>query len=149
HTFCCPSTDGINCLSEQNARTGTTCIGKIDSTDPRVQTNPTLLTEANKICGQWAMKDLDCPSAGCYGFSFTLNGYTGDDAYHQPTPVPFPQSNTDPKNPQGAPDWTTTFANTTTSPDNKGGRASAPIIRCRTAPPAPSRSRGRALATDH
>ena len=43
-------------------------------------------------CGQWAVKDVDFPDAGAYGFSFTLpQGFTNDDngLFHRPKPTTF------------------------------------------------------------
>ncbi|MFO1058442.1 MAG: hypothetical protein U1E53_15925 [Dongiaceae bacterium] len=41
--------------------------------------------DCDNICGKWAVKDLDCPSAGCIGFGFTL-----------PTPFNLPVSSARP-----------------------------------------------------
>ena len=43
-------------------------------------------------CKIWAVKDLDCPKAGCFGFSFTLpKGFVAKDQYQRPDPEPFPK----------------------------------------------------------
>jgi cell migration-inducing and hyaluronan-binding protein len=132
---------------------GNSCVSNLQPNDPRVLANASLKAEADYICGNWAMKDLDCPKAifgnssnfiggGCYGFSFTLPGNFNADGManrvlHRPPPDPFPNGIPDPKH---APDWMTTFANTTTLPDSKSGEARAPTRRCRTAPrPHPKR----------
>jgi cell migration-inducing and hyaluronan-binding protein len=91
---------------------------------------------ANEVCGNWAVKDLDCPpaiverkdnndvwiSGGCPGFSFTLpsspSDFSADDKYHRPKPQPFPLDNSN----QGQPWWTTKFMRTLTLPDKTGGR---------------------------
>jgi len=122
HTFCCPSADSKTCSADME--TGPYCIGNLQSSNPIVKANSNMAGEANYVCQNWAMKDLDCPAVitnngawtggGCYGFSFTLNGYTADDSYHRPAPVPFPEDTAN----QGAPNWKTTFANTKTPPDN-------------------------------
>ncbi|MEQ8501720.1 MAG: hypothetical protein RIB84_20130 [Sneathiellaceae bacterium] len=45
----------------------------------------------DKICSDWAVKDLDCPQGGCLGFSFTMPaGFKADDKDHRPAPEPFP-----------------------------------------------------------
>lgn len=121
HTFCCPSLDGQTCAEAKEASSANSCVGALKESDPLVLANPKMKDEADKICRTWAMKDLDCPAAGCFGFSFTLNGYTADSVYHRPDPISFPTSNADPKNPQGAPDWTTGFDNTKKAPDNASG----------------------------
>ena len=51
-------------------------------------------TQCDKACGQWAVKDVDFPDAGAYGFSFTLppsSGFSTDDngAFHRPLPTTF------------------------------------------------------------
>jgi hypothetical protein len=64
---------------------GTTCGCVLDSKDP-------LFSQCTKACGQWAVKDVDFPDAGAYGFSFTLpQGFTNDDLglFHRPTPTTF------------------------------------------------------------
>lgn len=51
-----------------------------------------LFSQCTKACGQWAVKDVDFPDAGAYGFSFTLpQGFTNDDLglFHRPTPTTF------------------------------------------------------------
>ncbi len=144
HTFCCPSSDSATCTS--SVSTATSCIGALKSTDPLVVANPKMKAEADTICKAWGMKDLDCPAGGCYGFTFTLNGYTADSTYHRPAPVAFPEANSDPSNPQGAPNWTTKFSNTATLPDSGAGAASAPIRPCRIAPSRRTHQRAHAKA---
>jgi hypothetical protein len=102
-------------------------------------------TEAGIICGSAAVKDLDCPKEGCYGFSFTLpEEFVADDTIaspqkHRPQPVDFPMT----KMPKSQPDWTTMFDRTTKAPDsapggtpgdtcyypNLPGSASCPIVK--------------------
>ncbi len=103
-----------------------TCVSALASTDPLVAVNKNMATEAGIICGSAAVKDLDCPADGCYGFSFTLTGGAGgfvaDDTIaspqkHRPQPVDFPSM----PMAQSQPDWTTMFKNTTTAPDNTPG----------------------------
>ena len=117
HTFCCPSADGPGVKTVTCNTAGPYCRGNLQSSNPIVKANSKLTAEADYICQNWAMKDLDCPAAGCYGFSFTLKGYTADDSYHRPAPVEFPATNTN----QGAPNWLTTFDQTKTPPDSKSG----------------------------
>jgi len=72
--------------------------------------------EANDTCKTWAVKDRDCPVAGCLGFAFTLpSGTNGFSAMNQgqavrPQPQEFPTKTT--------PGWMTKFVNTSTPPDN-------------------------------
>ena len=64
---------------------GTTCGCALASTDP-------LFSQCTKACGQWAVKDVDFPDSGAYGFSFTLpQGFSadGNGAFHRPTPTTF------------------------------------------------------------
>jgi hypothetical protein len=66
---------------------GTTCgcALTLDANDP-------FKTQCDKACGQWAVKDVDFPDAGAYGFSFTLpQTFSPDDKgqVHRPTPQNF------------------------------------------------------------
>jgi cell migration-inducing and hyaluronan-binding protein len=97
-----------------------------------------LKAESDAVCGNWAVKDLDCTpivkdnagkviGGGCYGFSFTLPaGFRADNSNHRPTPASFPVENE--HNLQGHPDWTTKFLNTTKAPDATGGRCFYPKL---------------------
>lgn len=109
-TFCKPN--------PSNARE---CISALPANDPLIQANGKFGQEADAVCRNWAMKDLDCPIDGCRGFSFTLGPkFIANDKHWRPQPHPFPTSN--PFNSQGHPDWTTKFLRTPTSPDRNGGR---------------------------
>ncbi|MGH7815740.1 MAG: hypothetical protein ACREQI_17265 [Candidatus Binataceae bacterium] len=63
---------------------------------PVLTADSTLAADCSAICSKWAVKDLDCPDDGCYGFGVTLpSGFT--DAINaipaptsQPTPACFP-----------------------------------------------------------
>jgi cell migration-inducing and hyaluronan-binding protein len=87
--------------------------------DPLLIANPALENEVNKVCGTWAVKDLDCPKDGCFGFSFKLpSGFKTDATIagptpHRPAPAKFPDTSA-----PGQPDWTAKFERTTTAPDN-------------------------------
>lgn len=128
--FCCPSTDGKTCDTSGSA-SASKCIGNLKSTDPIALANPSMTVEADYVCQNWAMKDLDCPKAtfknnalvsgGCYGFSITLpDDFVADglanQANHRPIPQSFPEGPIG-----GAPDWSTKFANTATLPDSQSG----------------------------
>ena len=64
---------------------GTACVSALSDTDPLVIANPKMQAEAGIICGSAAVKDLDCPKDGCYGFSFTLpKGFVADDTIASP-----------------------------------------------------------------
>jgi cell migration-inducing and hyaluronan-binding protein len=93
---------------------GDKCVGNVSERDPRfwvvgghVTYGP---TEANAICGQWAVKDLDCPISGCLGFQFKLGSdFNADAKPDAPSPHrPKPKSYQD----------ATQFTRTTTVPDN-------------------------------
>jgi hypothetical protein len=84
--------------------------------------NPFYKNVCKNICEHWAVKDLDCPKGGCYGFKFTMpqgspQAFEAKDQMERPRPVVYP---TDPSNP-----WATIdFVGTKTMPDdksNKGG----------------------------
>jgi hypothetical protein len=105
-TFCTPS--------------GTSCTGALGvGYSTLLKEDPDLTTEATETCETWAVKDRDCPVAGCFGFAFTLpsgtNGFSpsgqGQAARPQPQPFPITTAAT------GKPDWMTKFDNTLTKPD--------------------------------
>jgi hypothetical protein len=94
--------------------TGTTCgcALTLDAKDP-------FKTQCDKACGQWAVKDVDFPDAGAYGFSFTLpQGFSPDDngQFHRPTPTTFATQTVEPNF-----NWLTTLQlDKTTVPVNGG-----------------------------
>ena len=97
--------------------TNKTCGSALDPEDRN-------FSQSVAVCKEWAVKDLDCPPAGCYGFSFTIpkTGFTADATLtnpspHRPAPVAFPS---DAKN-QGTPTWLVKFLQTTKSPDATNG----------------------------
>jgi len=64
------------------------------------------------ICENWAVKDLDCPKDGCFGFKFTMppEGFEAKDQMERPRPAVYPSGPTDP--------WTKIqFVGTSTEPD--------------------------------
>jgi hypothetical protein len=87
--------------------------------DPLLSANPGLEKVANMVCGTWAVKDLDCPKDGCFGFSFKLPAAFVADATiagptpHRLAPNKFPETGA-----SGQPDWKTKFELTKTEPDN-------------------------------
>ncbi|HEY5204611.1 MAG TPA: hypothetical protein VIJ63_08440 [Roseiarcus sp.] len=99
---------------------GDGCVGNVAQSDPRfLALNGDLNygpQEANEICQDWAIKDLDCPPSGCLGFQFTLPATFKADATlaapspHRPKPQPFPTS-------------ATAFTRTWGAPDDKPGGA--------------------------
>lgn len=106
---------------------GGKCVSALDSKDPILVANPSLQNEANEVCGRWAVKDLDCPAKGCFGFSFTLSAdrFKADATIdkptpHRPLPTVFPTVA-----PLGwsQPDWMTQFEPTETLPDKAQGGA--------------------------
>jgi cell migration-inducing and hyaluronan-binding protein len=104
--------------------TGTTsCTGAVTPTDPLAIADPDIINQANAVCAQWAVKDLDCPPSGCYGFSFTIpsTGFIADATInnpspHRPSPVSFPATAQ-----TGKPDWLVKFVGTTLNPDATAG----------------------------
>jgi cell migration-inducing and hyaluronan-binding protein len=116
HTFC--SEDG-----EKEA--GKSCGCALKDSDPLVKANPSLKQECKKVCGTWAVKDLDFPRDGAWGFSFKLPSRFNPDAtiehptLHRPQPESFPKDDlTD-----SEPNWLTTFKrpNEKLKPDSKSG----------------------------
>lgn len=91
------------------------CGSKLASADPGKEplllADPALAKEADAVCRTWAVKDLDCPAAGCFGFAFTLPaGFEARDQGQaaRPTPAAFPSTG----------DFATRFLNTKIVPDN-------------------------------
>ncbi|WP_245269988.1 G8 domain-containing protein [Nitrobacter hamburgensis] len=91
------------------------CGSKLAASDPRKEpllvADPALAKEADAVCKTWAVKDLDCPSAGCFGFSFTLPaGFSAQDQGQaaRPAPIAFPETG----------EFATRFLNTKLVPDN-------------------------------
>ena len=93
---------------------GDKCVGNVSERDPRFWVMGRHVTygpqEANAVCSQWAVKDLDCPASGCLGFQFTLPSTFVADATpeapspHRPKPTSYPE--------------TIQFTRTTTVPDD-------------------------------
>jgi hypothetical protein len=77
-TFCKFSSDGKQCVSA------------VANTDPLLTANPKLQGDISAACGTWAVKDLDCPKDGCFGFSFTLPADFKTGEYKRPDPTLFP-----------------------------------------------------------
>ena len=106
---------------------GTACVSALSDTDPLVvaDKNVDMQAEAGVICGSAAVKDLDCPKDGCYGFSFALpKGFVADDTIaspqkHRPQPEEFPAA----PMAKSQPDWTSMFEKTTKAPDSAAGGA--------------------------
>jgi hypothetical protein len=103
---------------------GSACVSALTPDDPLVKANPEIVKQANAVCKEWAVKDLDAPPKGAYGFSVTIpnTGFTADATLdrpspHRPAPAPFPP---DDKN-QGKPSWLVEFLGTTLTPDSKAG----------------------------
>lgn len=94
HTFC--------------TKSGDSCVSTLPKYDP-------LKAHYDRVCG-WAVKDLDCPADGCYGFQFTLpaadifnaDATPDNPSPHRPQPTAFPAS-----------DWGTQFVQTSVQPDSE------------------------------
>lgn len=109
HGFCTP--DGV----------GGACVSTLAKSDARK-------TDYDAVCGQWAVKDLDCPRSGCYGFTFTIpeKGFEQTATVANPTPhrlqpSEFPMAAPEVKE-QGKPTWLVKFLNTTLEPDQTKGQ---------------------------
>jgi hypothetical protein len=61
---------------------------------PLIMTDPTFKAECDAVCGTWAVKDLDCPDSGCFGFTVKM----ADDFtyFNQAPPVPLPTPDAQP-----------------------------------------------------
>jgi hypothetical protein len=108
HQFCTPT-------GAQGA-----CVSTLPAKDPRKK-------DYDAVCGQWAVKDLDCPRSGCYGFTFTIpdTGFDPRAMVANPTPyrlqpAEFPTKPAEVEK-QGKPTWLVKFLGTTLPPDSTAG----------------------------
>ncbi len=110
HTFCAMDTNS-NCA----------CALKDD--DPMVLANPGIKASCNRVCGHWAVKDMDCPIGGCYAVGITMGAdFVADDVQRRPQPTAFPGPTVMSLAPgSGDRGWETLFSRTTTLPDGKPG----------------------------
>jgi hypothetical protein len=106
---------------------GESCGSALTASDPLVKANPDFAAQTAGVCKEWAVKDLDCPPKGCYGFSFTIpkEGFKADATVenpspHRPAPEPFPSE--DKNKEQGKPTWLVKFLRTTVEPDQSKGQ---------------------------
>jgi hypothetical protein len=102
------------------------CKSALTADSPLAKFNPALVKESERVCSNWAVKDLDCPSTGCLGFRFTIpsNGFAADATMDKPTPHrPFPTSFPANGDNQGSPNWQVKFA-----PGSNPGQCSYPKI---------------------
>jgi hypothetical protein len=96
------------------ARAGGACESTLKTGDP-------LKPHYDAVCKTWAVKDLDCPAKGCYGFQFTLPAsdiFKADATIDHPSPhrpKPFATVNA---NGNLEPDWLTQFLRTKVPPDS-------------------------------
>jgi len=121
-----PATSGATCkpatFCARDPAKKQACAARLDPNDPLLQADKDFGAQADKACSQWAVKDLDCPPVGCYGFQFTLpNGFIPNaqidkPSPHRPAPVSFPSTAS------GAPDWSVRFLSTTHPPDSTQGQ---------------------------
>jgi hypothetical protein len=91
------------------------CVSTLPDKDP-------LKAHYDRVCRSWAVKDLDCPAEGCYGFQFTLPAsdiFKADATPDHPSPHrPVPSMFLD-MHQTGKPDWLTEFVRTAEPPDSK------------------------------
>jgi cell migration-inducing and hyaluronan-binding protein len=106
---------------------GNACVTALTKDSPAVKANPDVLVQAGKACSRWAMKDLDCPRKGCFGFAFKLpDGFAanGQGQAARPTPISFADA-------QGKNIWPVTkFLRTTTVPDKSEPNAAYTPYSC-------------------
>src|SRR5258708_39522330 len=57
---------------------------------PVQNTDMAFKTSAGKVCGTWAVKDLDCPKDGCLGFGVKLSGKFEEEIRRNPPKPPAP-----------------------------------------------------------
>jgi hypothetical protein len=69
--------------------TASSCSCALKPTDPTY--TPSIFAQCQAACSTWSVKDLDCPDAGCYGFSVTLpSSFSNATHITPPTPSCFP-----------------------------------------------------------
>lgn len=84
-------------------------VSGVTPSDPRLAANASLWNTCDQTCKTWAVKDIDCPPKGCYGFVLTMpQKFVADDTYHRPDPVQYPT-------------WNRRFDNTAVAPDKTNG----------------------------
>jgi hypothetical protein len=99
---------------------GDKCVSALEPGNPLIAANARFKAQNDKVCQNWAVKDLDCPADGCLGFSFTLPSNFEEDGgyqYHRPDPESFPAGDDS----QGKPNWSTKFTGSPLAPDDKSG----------------------------
>jgi len=85
------SNDGLCKPSSFCDWNGNSCACSASAADyPLITTDATFQSECNAVCKTWAVKDLDCPSGGCFGLAINLPDSLQPAA--TPTPSCFPQS---------------------------------------------------------
>jgi len=97
---------------------GDKCVSALEPGNPLIAANARFKAQNDKVCQNWAVKDLDCPADGCLGFSFTLPSNfeaDGGHQYHRPDPGSFPAGDDS----QGKPNWSTKFTGSPLAPDDK------------------------------
>jgi cell migration-inducing and hyaluronan-binding protein len=112
---------GPKTFCDWESATSTKCVSNLVESgpkkDPLLVANPLLKKEADAVCQAWAVKDLDCPAEGCFGFSFTLKKETfkadGTGQRWRPNPDDFKADT--------FPAWATKFSPTDKVPDDKSG----------------------------
>ena len=65
--------------------TSGSCSCALKITDPTY--TPSIYKQCQTACSEWAVKDIACPDAGCYGFGVTLPDAFSN-ANHVPPPSP-------------------------------------------------------------
>jgi hypothetical protein len=68
------------------------CGCNLKSNDPMLLANPNLKKECDDACGTWAVKDLDCPLGGCFGFGVRLPASFDPSQGTRPAAACFPQT---------------------------------------------------------
>ncbi len=78
------------------------CGCSLTEKDPLAIFNKNFLKVCAEVCNTWAVKQIDCPDAGCLGFSFKLpDGFKALGQYKRPPPKSFAAAQ---------PPWTKLFA---------------------------------------
>jgi hypothetical protein len=87
--------------------TSGSCGCSLKSTDATY--TPSIFKQCQTACSEWAVKDIACPDAGCYGFGVTMpSAFSNATHLTPPAPTCFPNTS----------DWNEGFAAST---NNSGG----------------------------
>jgi cell migration-inducing and hyaluronan-binding protein len=79
------------CMKSEGA--DPTCGCNTAKLGPLALLNPNYAKVCDNVCKTWAVRDIDCPNEGCFGFKFTLptEGFEAKDQLVRPEPSEYPK----------------------------------------------------------